>query len=165
MAKRRSIHAEQFDLPIDDPRHLQLRDDAWIWSGEWMYYWSWLEKENYFDLPSSTVWEQFSSYLATAFPKSAWLAQARSQHELFATWAKARYRESDEGQRYPIRKATKEERAIVQLIDHPELTDEQIRVRINATEKTMKRWSSYNLARIEQKRLTPPPAKKQKSRN
>jgi hypothetical protein len=117
------------------------------------YYWSWLEKKNYFDVPFREAWDQFSCYLSAKFPHVPWLAQSRSRETFFKIWAKTQYRESEEGRRYPIREATKEERAIVLLLDHPELTDEQIRVRVNATEKTMKRWSNYGLARIEQKRL------------
>lgn len=154
MVKRRSQDAENFDLPLSDPRHLQLRDNASIGSAEWIYFLSWMENENHFDLTFAEADARLRAFLLERLPQSAWIIDARSCREIFVLWAKAKYRESAEGQRHPLKTQTKEELAVALFLETPSLTDESIRQRLAITEKQMQRWPLYQLARIEQKRLT-----------
>lgn len=73
---------------------------------------------------------------------------------MFVMWAKAKYRKSTEGKKWPLKKQTKEELAVATLLEDPSLNDEEIRIRLKTTEKQMQRWPIYKMARVEHKRLT-----------
>jgi len=154
MVKRRSQDAENFDLPLSDPRHLYLRDNAWQGSEEWIYFLSWLENKNHFDLTFAEADARLRAFLLERLPQSAWLIDARSCREIFVLWAKAKYRENAEGQQYPLTTQTKEELAVALFLETPSLTEDTIRQSLETTESQMQRWPLYQLARIEQKRLT-----------
>lgn len=156
MAKRRSILAEHYELPLEDWRHLQLRDDGWIGGPEIeaAYYLSWLKGYNAFDQSYEQQSEALRDLLRQELPQSIWLAKTRYLPQFFLIWVKAKYRLSTDGQRFPIRKPSrpKEDKAIILLMENPSLTDEDIRQELNTTEKAMQRWSDYKTARVERTR-------------
>jgi hypothetical protein len=153
MAKRRSLSAERFDLPLEDPKHRQLRDDAWIGGpcNEAMYYLGWLQGRNPYDEGFDAFLEKLKSTFQELFPQSPWLHDSTYSANFFLIWIKAKYRESHEGKRFPIRRPPqpKNEKAVILLMENPALTDEDIRRQLNTTEKQMQRWTDYKLARTE----------------
>jgi Transcriptional cell cycle regulator TrcR len=146
---------ELFELPIEDRRHQQLRDDAWIGGPffEGRYYLGWFRRTNEFRHNHEEFDEDIAQTIRDQLPQSSWIAESSYRVEFLLKWLKHKYRESDEGRRYPIPKQTREERAIVLLLENPELTDDEIRQIIGTTEKTIERWASYKLARRERNRL------------
>gem|GEM_PF-6770889 len=142
--------ADIFDLPIDDPRHRQLRDDAWIGGPmfECCYYLGWYRKTNEYRCSQEEFERHLSKFLVERLSKAArlhkWLGDRIS-----IIWLKAKYRMSNEGERYPIKKETKEERAIVLMLDNPMRKDVEIRRFVGTSEKTMRRWGWYRLMRRE----------------
>ncbi|MCE9525557.1 MAG: hypothetical protein K8R36_05835, partial [Planctomycetales bacterium] len=69
-------------------------------------------------------------------------------------WLKHQYRKTEEHRQFPIPVETKQERAIVRIMESPDVSDEVICRELECTAKTMTRWTDYNLFRIEQKRLS-----------
>ena len=156
MAKRRPVAAEYYELPLEDPRHLMIRDDGWLGGPdtEAIYYLSWMKGYNAYDQSFEQNGEALRDLLRQELPQSTWLTKTRYLATFFLIWAKAEYRLSTDGQRFPIPKPSraKEDKAIILLMENPSLTDEQIRQELNTTEKAMQRWSDYKTARIEKTR-------------
>ena len=142
--------ADIFDLPIDDPRHRQLRDDAWIGGPnfECRYYLGWYRKTNEYRCSQEQFNRQLSKFLVERLPNAVRLHKWMGDR-IAILWLKAQYRTSREGQRYPIKKETKEERAIVLMLDNPTRKDDEIRGIVGTSEKSMRRWGWYRLMRRE----------------
>ena len=147
--------AELFELPIDDPRHRQLRDDAWFGGSvfEGTYFLGKFLGTNEFCFTFDVNRQHLQECLRAHLPHVEWLLNARCFHEAMVLWLKHKYRQSKEHIQFPIPNPTKEQQAIVRVIEDPKIGDDEIRIELRCTEKTMKRWSSFQYFRIEQKRL------------
>lgn len=148
----KSIHwkdaADYFDLSVIDPRHLQLRDDD---SFTPIYYLSWFRNFNEFRVSSEEFLEHWKETIRRELPQSPWLLNANFY--FMSLWFRAKYRLTNENKRNPIQAATKDDRALILLLENPALTDEEIAAMTKTTLKTMKGWVCYQFARREMRRF------------
>lgn len=144
-----------FELPGENPRHEDLRNFGWHGGPfvEGAYFLGKFLGTNEFCFTTDLYYQHLQECLRTHLPHIKWLLDSRCFHEAMIFWLKHKYRQSKEQVRFPIADATKEEHAIICVVEDPNTGDDQIQSELRCTEKTMKRWSSFQLFRIEQRRL------------
>jgi hypothetical protein len=148
--------ADIFSLPIENPKHLEFRDDAWI-GGPFVvgrYYLGKFLRTNEFLYDQAEYDAHLKHCLASDLPQADWIARSSYLHEFMIIWLKHQYRKTVEHTNFPIAMETKEERAIVRVMESPDISDEQIYREFRCTQNSSKRWTTYNLLRQEQNRLT-----------
>jgi hypothetical protein len=150
-----STSARHYELPIEHEAHRRLRDDAWIGGPFFVarYYLGKFIGANLMDARQEFFDEQLNRCAAENLPKCPWLKDSHCYYEAMNTWLQHRYRQFDENQRYPIREATRDERAVVLILESPELTDDEIRIQLNTTAKQVQRLTLFHYVRREQRRL------------
>ncbi|MFN0021284.1 MAG: hypothetical protein ACKVP0_23795 [Pirellulaceae bacterium] len=148
--------ANLFALPIENPKHLQFRDDAWLGGPFFVgrYYLGKFLNTNEYLYGQDEYDAHVRQCLNSRLPMADWLSKSSYLHEFMTTWLKHQYRKTEENQRFPIPDESKEELAIVRIMEVPDVSDEDICRELRCTEKTINRWTDYNLFRREQKRLS-----------
>lgn len=140
-----SNFAEDYDLPVEDPRHRIVRDERIV---EDLYYLSWFRNFNEFRVTYEEFRQHWYETIVRELPNASWLLKSASR-EFVIIWLKAKYRQSNEHALYPIPKETKEDRAVILILEDPTLTDEMIQKMTKATTKSMQRWGTFKYARRE----------------
>ena len=149
--------AEAFDLPDDNPDHEGIRNFGWHGGPnvEGRYFLGKLLGSNEFRFTHELYDEHLRECLKSHLSQAKWLLDSRCFQEVMTCWLIHQYRQGKQQRRFPIVDATKEEEAIVRVLEVPNTSDDQIQSELDCTEQTMKRWSSFQLLRIEQRRLAP----------
>jgi hypothetical protein len=147
---KKSWFKNYFDKPIDGPEHQSLRSELWIVGifHACRYYLSMLKNIDYFERSLSELDKDVVEYVALhASPKAIVFAYRPDEFTDFALpFLKHQF-----NQAFKINeKLTKEEKGMILLLEHPDWTDEQIRIAVKTTEKQMKRWSWFCRARAVQ---------------
>ena len=143
--------AENGDKPVGGCEHQAFRDELWIGGADWAccYYLSMLTDRDYFLLPLPRLWRDLVQYVVEhATPNAiAFGYESTSEiSEFVLPFLKMRFEQA-----FGIgAKLNKAERGLILLLEHPEWTDEQIRVALKTTDKQMTRWSWYRRARAVQ---------------
>lgn len=150
--------AELFALPIDDPRHRRLRDRAWLYGPEveGRYYLGKYVQENLFLTGHGEYEERLRCSLRGALPAAGWLLQSRYWHDGGLLWLRHVYRRTDEHERFPLRRESKETLAIVLLLERGILADHELQAELGCSIAAMQRWVKYRQFRREWVRIARP---------
>ena len=146
---------EDFDTEL----HRSYRDDAWLAGSyaEVPYFLSCVTRTNYIKAHHN-VWEQAAKeFFSNHTSESAWITRSRCFHDFAVLILKQQYRESELGQRFPIRKESRTEWVARVAIAHSRLTIDALAKKLNTTLKQIERNSTAMLARREFARPNPEP--------
>lgn len=146
------IFSEYLALPKDSPQHRQLRDELCLGGEEHAcrYYLSIVLGRDFFAVSNDEFLKAVQEYVvAKTCPEAIQFCCTRGHFQFVMPFLKRDW-ENAAGTA-DQRHIGKEERGMILLIDHPDWTDEQIRVAVKTTDMQMKRWGSFNAARVAQK--------------
>jgi hypothetical protein len=148
-----SIFSEYLALPKNSPQHQLLREQLWLGGvmHECQYYLSVLLERDFFACSTEEFLKEVRLYLSQKCgPEAVQFCSGIGDLNAVLPFLKQRYQET-EGHV----SLSKEERALVLLLQNSSWSDEQIRTAVRTTERQMRRWPSYKIARRTQKRADP----------
>jgi hypothetical protein len=148
----KNIFSEYLALPKDHPKHRQLREELWLGGEEHAcrYYLSIILGCDFYAVSNDEFLKAVQDYvIATTCPEAIQFCCTRLHYGFVMKFLK-RQCEIGEGESGQCR-ISKEDQGMILLLQHPVWTDEQIRAAVKTTDKQMKRWSSFNYARVAQK--------------
>ena len=146
-----NIFSEYLALPKDHPKHRQFREELWLGGEEHAcrYYLSIILGRDFYAVSNDEFLKAVQEYMvARTCPEAIQFCCTRLHYRFVMPLLKWEW-ETAEG--ISDRRIGKEEQGMILLVQHPEWTDEQIRAAVKTTAKQMKRWSSFNYARVAQK--------------
>jgi hypothetical protein len=143
-------------LPPNDPVHAMFRENITRIGDDFAcsYYLSVLTGRNYFVLPLEDARRDAGHFVIekTSLASSVFFRDL-GYVLYFAVPFLKRHFNAEHG--LPPEKLNKETQGLLLLLEHPDWSDEQVRQAVHTTQKQMARWSTYNLARIVQRRNSP----------
>jgi hypothetical protein len=150
MAK--NVFSEYLAKPKDSPEHRLFREQLWLGGASFTcrYYLSILNGHDYFDATGDEFMTAVQEYVLSYTCPEAIQFCVSEYHLMFLEPFLRQQWELAEGNTNP-KKLSREERALILLVNNPDWTDKKIREVIGTTVKQMKRWSNFNAARVAQK--------------
>jgi hypothetical protein len=141
-----SAFSHYLKQPIDSPEHRQFRADLWLGGSEFTcrYYLSLLVRRDLSDMPGSDFLSLLREYITDhTCAAAAQFCVTEGHLQFVLPFLKLQCGDDTE-------RLSKEERALVLLVQHPDWADDRIREAVGTTENAMKRWTTFNYARIAQ---------------
>jgi hypothetical protein len=141
-----SIFSQYLRKPMDSPEHQQFRAGLWLGGSPIVcrYYLSILTGRDFFDATNDEFVNGVRQYVVEhACPAAVQFCVTQGHLDFVLPFLKQQL--GDEA-----KKPSKEERALVLLVQHPDWTDSEIREAVATTDKAMKRWSTFKAARAAQ---------------
>jgi hypothetical protein len=154
--KRQSIWAEMLSLPVEHPRHQQLRNELWM-VGQWFeshYYLSILTGENWLDFRDfDFVHQALVDYVTINISAASGKFLAACRQPTDVAHAYLKYQVARKEGWAETTKWSKAERLMILLIEHPDWTDEQFIKALKTTPKQLQRLNCFfQVARQDAKR-------------
>lgn len=142
-----NIFSQYLNEPVDSVKHQRLRAELWLAgpAHACRYYLSLLAQQDFFDATDDEFLNSLREYIVSyACPEAVQFCVTQSHLQFVLPFLKQRCED------HTVRALPKEEHALILLVQHPDWTNREICEAIGTTEKTMKRWSTFNAARIAQ---------------
>lgn len=151
MEELRFEHDDDFATQL----HHDHREDVWIGGPytEVVYLLSCLTRVNYHRTPEKVWYPAAQEFISAHVPKASWITRSHYFAEFAVLLLKDLYRQNGLAKRYPIRAERREERARRFALTNPEMTVEEIAVKLKTTVKQLQRNSSLQVARVQFERL------------
>ena len=152
MSFRNQLFSEMLALPKDSPRHRILREELWL-LGDWhacRYYVSILTRADLFAMEEEEFLEAIRGYVLSRVGKKA---------AVFCTFDCCglepflRQQLAEFEGRPPVRPLTRQDRAVILLVKHPDWGDSRIARELPTTEKQLQRWTNFQCARRQQRQV------------
>jgi hypothetical protein len=108
-----------------------------------------LTGRDYFLLPLDDLWRDLVQYVAEHASPSA-IAFGHNSTAEISDFALPFLKQQFQSAFGIDAKLSKQDKGLILLLEHPEWSDEQVRVAVKTTQKQMARWATYRRARAVQ---------------
>ncbi len=146
-----SIFSKYLSKPVDSPEHRQLRAELWLGgpSHACRYYLSLLTGRDFFDTTDDEFLDGVREYVVSHACSDASQFCVTQYHLQFVLpFLKQQFYKLVKS--VPVVKPSKEEHALILLVQHPDWIDNQILEAVGTTGKQLERWSTFSAARAAQ---------------
>ena len=140
---------------LDNELHRTIRSDVWMGGAyaELMYFLGCLTCTNYWQAPFE-IWDpEVRRFIKSKVPGASWILESQNFHSFAVLLFRNEYRRSKLGKRYPIWDETRDETRVRFVLEHPNLTIDELAVQFKTTVKQVQRNTTLMLAKREYTRL------------